>query len=153
MFCSSCGVAVTQGLTYCNYCGSRLNGAKEDQNSGEVKPELLVSAMVVLFVFGLVAIAILLGVMKNVINLDVGQILAFALFSFLIMLSIEGVLVRLLFRRRRDAAQVDKPVQLKGPATNELDAAHARTLSEPVSSVTEHTTRAFEPIYQDRTSK
>jgi len=36
---------------------------------------------------------------------------------------------------------------LKEQTTNELKAAPARVLSEPVPSVTEHTTRAFEPIY------
>ena len=35
----------------------------------------------------------------------------------------------------------------------ELDAAQARGLPEPVPSVTEHTTRAFEPVYNERTSK
>lgn len=153
MYCSSCGVAVSQGLTYCNYCGSKLNAAKGDNRSAEVKPELLVSAMAMVFVFGLIAITMLLGVMKSVINLDIGQILAFALLSFLILVSIEGVLVRLLFRRKRDNEQADPAVQLKGPITNELDAAHARALSEPVASVTEHTTRTFEPIYNERTSK
>lgn len=153
MYCSACGVAVSQGLTYCNYCGSKLSAAKGDDRSGEVKPELLVSAMVVCFVAGLIAITMLLGVMKSVINLNVGQILAFALLSFLILVSIEGALVRLLFRRKRDLAQADHSVQLKGPATNELDAAHARALPEPVPSVTEHTTRTFEPIYNERKSK
>jgi uncharacterized protein (DUF983 family) len=153
MYCSSCGVAVSQGLTYCNYCGSKLNAAKGDDRRGEVKPELLVSAMVVCFVAGLIAITMLLGVMKSVINLNVGQILAFALLSFLILVSIEGALVRLLFRRKRDLAQADPEVHLKGPATNELAVAPARALPEPVPSVTEHTTRAFEPIYNERTSK
>jgi hypothetical protein len=44
-------------------------------------------------------------------------------------------------------------VRLKGPATKELDAAHARAMPEHVPSVTEHTTRAFDPIYTERTSK
>jgi hypothetical protein len=117
-----------------------------------VKPELLVSAMVVVFVFGLAAITMLIGVMKAIINLDIGQILAFALLSFLIMLSIEGVLMRLLFRRKR-ASEEPGELGLKGQATNELDSRQARRLTEPVPSVTEHTTRAFDPIYQDRTSK
>lgn len=154
MYCSSCGVAVPQGLSYCNYCGAKLGGAKSDNvtKSAEVKPELLVSAMVVVFVFGLIAITMLIGVMKSVINLDVGQILAFALLCFLIMLSIEGVFVRLLLRRKRGAEEAGDAVLLKGQATKELDAAQGRMLPEP-ASVTEHTTRAFDPIYNERTSK
>ena len=152
MFCSTCGVAVTAGLTYCNYCGSPLNGPK-DNKSGEVRTEFLVASMVMVFVFGLVAITMLIGVMKVMVDLNIGQILAFAMLCFLMLISIEGVLVRLLFRqgRGRHREEADDLVQLKSPATNELDI--ARALPEPVPSVTEHTTRAFEPIYNERTSK
>ncbi|MDX6445685.1 MAG: hypothetical protein QOH71_2759 [Blastocatellia bacterium] len=155
MYCSSCGVAVAQSLTYCNYCGAKLNGVKGDSvsKSAEVKPELLVSAMAGVFILGLVAITMLIGVMKTVLNLNVGQILAFALLSFLIMLLIEGVCMRLLFRRRRGTEDAGDAVRLKGPPTNQLDAAQARGLPEPVPSVTEHTTRAFDSIYSERRSK
>ncbi len=154
MYCSSCGVAVAQGLSYCNYCGAKLNGVKGETRikSPEVKPELLVSAMVMVFVFGLVAITLLMLVMKDVLG-NAGQVLAFTLLSFLIMLSIEGVIIRLLLRRKRGTEEAGDTMRLKGPATKELDAAQARTLPEPVPSVTEHTTRAFEPIYNERTSK
>ncbi len=155
MYCSSCGVAVAPGLSYCNYCGEKLNGAKSDARikSSEVKPETLVAAMVFVFVLGLGAITVLMGVMKAVLNLDLGLILFFTLLSFLIMLSLEGVIIRLLFRRKRGAEEVGDTVPLKGQATRELDAAQARALPEPVPSVTEHTTRAFEPIYRERESK
>ena len=155
MYCSTCGVAVAQGLSYCNYCGAKLSGAKADNviEPAAVKPETLVAAMVFVFVFGLVAIAVLMGVMKAVLNLDVGQILAFSLLSFLIMLSLEGVFIRLLLRRKRGTEEAGDTVRLKGQATKELDAAQARVLPEPASSVTEHTTRAFEPVYKERTSK
>ena len=155
MYCSSCGVAVAQGLSYCNYCGAKLNGVKGDNviKSSEVKPGALVAAMVFVFVFGLAAITILMGVMKAVLNSNLGLILAFTLLSFLIMLSIEGVIIRLLLRRKRGTEEAGDTVQLQGQSTKELDAAHARALPEPVPSVTEHTTRAFEPIYKERTSK
>ena len=155
MYCSSCGVAVAQGLTYCNYCGAKVSGAKGDSvhESSAVKPEMLVAAMVFVFVLGLAAITMLMGMMKAVLHLNVGVILAFTLLSFLIMLSIEGVIIRLLLRRKRGTEEAGDTVQLKGQATNELDAAHARALPEPLPSVTEHTTRAFEPVYNERTSK
>jgi hypothetical protein len=155
MYCSSCGVAVTPGLSYCNYCGEKLGGAKSVSiiKSPEVKPESLVGAMVFTFVFGLGAITVLMGVMKAVLHLEGGQILAFTLLSFLIMLSLEGVFIRLLFRRKRGAQEAGDTVLLKGQATKELDAAQARVLSQPMPSVTEHTTRAFDPIYPERTSK
>jgi hypothetical protein len=155
MYCSYCGVAVAQGLSYCNYCGEKLNGAKGDGiiKSPEVKPEMLVAAMVFVFVLGLGAITVLMGVMKAVLHLDLGLVLFFTLLSFLVMLSLEGVIIRLLFRRQHGVEAAGDTGPLKGQATRELDAAPARALPEPMPSVTEHTTRAFDPIYSERTSK
>jgi len=155
MYCPSCGVNVTPGSSYCNYCGEKLSGAKSGRiiKSPEVRPETLVGAMVFAFVFGLGAITLLMGMMKAVLRLEVGVILAFALLSFLILLSLEGVFIRLLLRRKRGAEETGDAAHLQGQATRELDAAQARVLPEPVPSVTEHTTRAFDPIYPERTSK
>jgi hypothetical protein len=155
MYCSSCGVVVAQGLSYCNYCGAKLSGGKADDVIAppEVKPGFLVFAMVAVFVFGLVAITMLMGMMKAILQLEAGIILGFAVLCFFIMLSLEGVFIRLLFRGQRGGKEAGDTVLSKGQATKELDAAHAPALSEPVASVTEHTTRAFAPIYTERTSK
>jgi membrane protein implicated in regulation of membrane protease activity len=110
---------------------------------------MLVPAMVFLFVFGLVAITILAGVMKSGLGFNEGQILAFTLLSFLTMLGLEGVFIALLFRRPRHNDE-GEPVKLKDPATNQLDAARAPALPDAAPSVTEHTTRAFNPVYSDR---
>ncbi len=32
MYCSSCGVAVAQGLSYCNFCGAKLNRDNEESD-------------------------------------------------------------------------------------------------------------------------
>lgn len=156
MYCSSCGVAVAQGLSYCNFCGAKLNGEKGDSliKTTELRAEsLIISAMVGLFILGLLAITVLMGVMKAVLDLNVGQILAFTLLSFLIMLLIEGVLISRLPRRKRSAEETGDTVLSKEQATTELDAAQARGLPEAMPSVTEHTTRAFDPVYNERTSK
>src|SRR5437588_2953577 len=152
MYCSSCGVAVTPALSYCNYCGAKLTGVKDENvsKSSEVKPEMLVAAMVFVFVFGLAAITALMGMMKVVLHFDAGQILAFILMSFLILLLIEGACLRLLFRRKRNTEESADIGRTKGPATRELDAAPEQVLREPMPSVTEHTTRAFDPVYNKR---
>src|SRR4030095_12589212 len=153
MYCSSCGVAVAESLSYCNYCGAKLVGVKDDDIEWrEVRPGLLVAAMTVLFILGLVAITMLLGMMKVVLELPVKHALGFALIPFLLLLLLEGIFIRLLLRGKGNANQADK-VQLKGGATKELDAGQRPALAEPVSSVTDHTTRAFDPIYRERRSK
>ncbi len=151
MYCPSCGVAVAQSLSYCNYCGAKVNGAKGESagRSPEVKPETLVAAMVLVFVFGLGAITLFMGMMKAVLHLNEGVILFFILLSFLIMLSLEGVIVRLLFRRKSGHEEAGDA----GLMTGELNAGQPRGLPESMPSVTEHTTRAFEPLYNERKSK
>lgn len=152
MYCSTCGVAVAESLSYCNQCGARIITSNSDKvaTSREVKPEVLVTTMLATFVFGLLAIAVLLSAMKSVLGLNVGQILAFACVSFLIMLSLESVFMLLLFRRNRGAeerARIELPA---GHSTKELGEPQVQALREPLTSVTDHTTRAFEPIYSDR---
>jgi methyl coenzyme M reductase gamma subunit len=68
------------------------------------------------------------------------------------MLLVEGVFIWQLLRRKRGAEETGDTALSKEQATKELDAAQPRVLPEPVPSVTEHTTRAFEPIYRERKS-
>ena len=151
MYCSSCAKEVVAGLTYCNHCGHRLIGAKVDNvtKSSEVKPELLVSAMVGLFILGIVAIAVLIGVMRRV-DFDLPFLLAFAIFSFLMMLMIEGMLAWMLLRRKKVEKEVSDSNQLNEQTIKEIYTAPTRVLSEstfqPVSSVTEHTTRTLNHV-------
>lgn len=152
MYCSTCGMVIAESLTYCNHCGARLIASNPDKVAipREVKPELLVSSMVITFVFGLLAISVLLGVMKSVLGLELGQILAFAGLSFLTLIFLEGVFVQLLRRRNRGAGKQATTELPAGHSTKELGPQQVQALCEPLSSVTDHTTRAFEPIYTNQ---
>jgi hypothetical protein len=132
-----------------------LGGAKGDDvvKSSEVKPELLVSAMVGGFVLGLGAIAVLIGMLKAVAGFDLPILLAVTMLSFLLLLVVEGVIIGLLLKGRRGAKAAGDTGRLKEPASRELGEAQARVLPEPGPSVTEHTTRKFEPVYSERQSK
>src|SRR3954452_2797651 len=104
MYCSSCGVSVATNLTYCNHCGAKISSERTDTLAHTTAiryDSFIMSVMVGLFIFGLVAISILLGVMKAVLHLEVGQLIAFAFLSFLILVTLEGILISRLFRRKR----------------------------------------------------
>src|SRR5690349_4738082 len=124
MYCSTCGVAVADTLSYCNHCGARIITAGSDKvaPAREIRPEALISAMVITFVFGLPVITVLLGVMKTALGLELGQILAFAALSFLTLFFLEGVFVRLLFRRNRGAKERATAELPAGQPTKELGA-------------------------------
>lgn len=151
MYCSSCGVAVAQNLSYCNHCGAKLNRGESFTASSDLRPQFLISAMVGTFICGLLVITVLMGVLRVILGLPVEGVLAIAIVPFLMMLILEGILLRLLSRtRERDD---ERRVLANQHVTNELDEARARLLSQPVASVTEHTTRAFDPIPIERKQK
>ena len=150
MYCSSCGGAVAQKLSYCNHCGANLNRG-DSAKSSEVRPDWLIFMMAATFILGLIAISVLIGVMKSVLDMQVGQIMGVMMFAFLMLLLLEGVFIRLLLRRKHE---VDERKTLSKPqVTNELTEARERLLSQPAASVTEHTTRAFDPIPIERSKK
>ena len=156
MYCSSCGSAIPQNLNYCNRCGAKVNGEKGGglARPGELLPVSLVNAMAAVFIVGLGAVIGLMAVMKKVVGFDPGIILAVTAFSLLLMLLVEGVLIRLLLNGKRGArAAGGGGWRLEGRATQEIGEAQARILPDPVPSVTEHTTRAFEPIHGERNSR
>ncbi|HLL75295.1 MAG TPA: hypothetical protein VK421_08500 [Pyrinomonadaceae bacterium] len=155
MYCSSCGSPVAQDLSYCHRCGAKANGAKGDAavKSSGVRPETLAAFMVLLFVFGLGVIAMLTGAMKVLAGFDLPVVLALTLLSFVLLFVVEGVLIGLLLKGRRGNEEAGDAGRLGEQTTEVLGEAQARVLPDPVPSVTEHTTRSFEPIHSERQSE
>ena len=104
--------------------------------------------MVGVFFFGLIGLTMLIGMMKVVLQLRSAQVLPFAILIFAMMMVLEGVFIRLLLRGQQPSS-MDRAAT-KEPVTNELEPGQARVLPEHMPSVTEHTTRAFDPIYTER---
>ncbi|HEV2704387.1 MAG TPA: hypothetical protein VGV59_00600 [Pyrinomonadaceae bacterium] len=154
MYCSSCGSALAQSLSYCNRCGAKVGGAKVDDagQPPQWSPEPLINAITAVFVVGLGAIIGLMAVMRKVVGFDLNIILAITLLCFLLMLIVESVLIGLLLKVKRGAREASESERQKGQETNELGWTQARALAEPLPSVTEQTTRAFEPLYNERKS-
>ena len=153
MYCSSCGVVVTHGLSFCNHCGARLDPSNPGAEPREVRPEVLIGAMATVFIFGLFAISLLVLLLTNGVHLGPGEIMGFTGVSLLILIALEAVFVTLLFRRKPRKKETNEPNQLQKPVTKELQAMPDRDLYEPVPSVTEHTTRAFDPAYSQQVKK
>jgi Na+-transporting methylmalonyl-CoA/oxaloacetate decarboxylase gamma subunit len=94
--------------------------------------------------FGLV-----MALISNGVNLSGGGMLLIV-FSLLIILAIAALLIRQL-SRVLDVAQLSGSAnQSKPPKLSEQYLPQIGAPREPVASVTEHTTRIFEPVHQDR---
>ena len=155
MYCSSCGSAVPTNLAYCNRCGAKTSGNQTDNliKPSLMFPESLVWAVVGVFIGGIGVIIGLMAVMKNVVGFDAKFILAATAVCFGLLVLLEAVLVFMLLNVHRDALKLNSLGRTKEVQTKELDEAQLRALPEPVASVTEHTTRTFEPVYIEQKQK
>jgi len=149
MYCSSCGSALTPNLVYCNKCGARVSPSDTDERRPDIAPEFLISAMIGLFVLGIGVVIGLMAVMKRGVGFDPPIILAITMLCFSLLFLIESILIVFLFRAsfRRKRKDVE---QLKKPTTKELEAGTPLGLPANMASVTEHTTRAFDPVYIEK---
>ncbi|HEV2828013.1 MAG TPA: zinc ribbon domain-containing protein [Pyrinomonadaceae bacterium] len=153
MYCSSCGSAVTPGLSYCNRCGAELIPKKSAVSKGSQLIESLVWAIVGVSVGGLALLIGLMAVMKHELQFENHLILLVLLFSFVLLLAAETVLIWVLLRSKGLISEREKETiaitQLKKAATKELDERPERVLTEPAASVTDQTTRTLEPVYRN----
>jgi|SRR5882724_2072693 len=153
MYCSSCGSELTSELSYCNRCGANLKppANHSGQPAKLVGAAWAISMAVVLVTLG--GFGMLSGLVKalisNGVNLSGGG-MVLIVFCLLIILAIASLLVRQL-SRVLDLAQLSGgATQSKQPKLSEKPVQQIGAAREPVSSVTDHTTRIFEPVHKDR---
>ena len=143
MYCSSCGTPVTPGLSYCNRCGTSLKEPEpKPGNTGVISVIVIAMTLVVLGGLG-----ILLGgavVLRQGASLPPDLIGLFMLFCFLIVTLTEILLVRNLSRLISSSSEKQKHLPAAKSVPPELRLPQATPFGEPVSSVTENTTRTLE---------
>lgn len=98
---------------------------------------------------GLGAVIVLM-MMKEVVHSNEGLINGFAFMTFLAFLLIDVLFAWLLLRSKKSTGENVDIIQLKETIRAELQAAQTSGLAEPVSSVTDHTTRTLEPVESRR---
>jgi len=156
MYCSTCGTALSPELSFCNRCGTQLRKEKASDHERPVASSLI-TAVVLVAIFGL---GLIVG---GAIALRAGGqfhediVAGFMAMSFLIVGAVEIMLMRQLSRmlgKDRERKQLESSQQpLFQPAVvpaNELRAAHLRAASEPITSVTENTTRTLQSSFHER---
>jgi hypothetical protein len=145
MYCVNCGTPLTQGLSYCNRCGTSLK-ERSETNTGAIGAFL--TAITLIGVGGLALMFAGALVLRRGANLSQELIGFFMLFSFLIVGMVETMLVRNLSKLMGDK---EKKNYFPAPQTisHDLRLPQGTPFGEPVSSVTENTTRTLEYARRD----
>ena len=151
MYCPSCGIASTPGLSYCNRCGANLSIIKE-QDAIKPSESPINSLMDSTFWVTALGLGVIVGGVAAMKALELREvfIIAYMILSTVAFLGIYGMHVWQFIRLTRGAKKSSDTTEVKGLDTKELGPAQARVLSEPAPSITEDTTRTFEPIYSER---
>lgn len=153
MYCPTCGIELTQELSYCNRCGANL---KPLATQSGVPPAKIVGAawaisaaitLVTLGGFGMI-FGLLMSLITRGINVS-GAGMVMILVALLAILAIAGLLARQLAR------VLDLPRRSEGPQSNTPSLAEKPVYQMPepresVPSVTENTTRMFGSGPRDR---
>lgn len=151
MYCPSCGTEQSQALSYCNRCGANLRPLQSGVPPGKlVGASWAISvavALVTLGGFGMI-FGLVLAVISSGMSLDRNGV-ALVIVGSLVILAIDWLLIRQLSRvLDLPRAPADSPTTQQ-PALEDKTGT-ALPPHQPVASVTDHTTRTFEPILKDR---
>lgn len=143
MYCSGCGSPIAPGLSFCNRCGTSLKERSESKQAGDIGA--LVTAMTLIAICG---IGILLGgpiALKGGVQFGEELVVLFMFLTFFIVVVMEIFLYRQLGRltKSSETKQLLAP-PLQSALQQEYREPQPRALAEPVSSVTENTTRTLE---------
>jgi len=145
MYCAHCAAPLAPGLSFCNRCGASLK-ERETPRGGAVSK--LLTAVVLVALFGLAIMFVGPIVLKKGGDIDGDPLVVFIAFTFFLLTMIEIFLLRQLSHElgmpNRSASRQEKAFQQPGPLPRELQATPLRNLAEPIPSVTENTTRTLE---------
>jgi hypothetical protein len=154
MYCQNCGAESTQVLNYCKRCGAELSASTppvEKYTSSAATGAMLFLVMV--------SIAGFIGLFVTINNLaqrgvDSEMLVAVTAFGGATVLGVVGLLVWLLFRLMSAHLPAARPDKATGPPARDYNSPHLPALPLGMPSVTENTTRNFEPIpYRDKAER
>lgn len=149
MYCQACGMLLTQQMRYCNRCGTQLVASPEEAAVKKAREKRLDEYLDGLFWITVFGLGFVFGGMAILKKLDLANWLIFGYMvlssvAFLINFgfSVWGV-VRITKEGRLE--------QTLPPIANTAELPPAQeAMPLPPTSVTENTTRSFDPVYVKR---
>ena len=155
MYCQSCGAELPQSLIYCNRCGANLAPLANKVEAvvpstkvvGAVWAISMATAMISLGGFGMI-LAFAITLVERGVNIS--DVWGLIFFFLLVILIIAVLLIRQLSKLLGIYHWPGNAAEPKGLKPGGQPAAQIDAPREPLASVTEHTTRTFEPLFRER---
>jgi hypothetical protein len=147
MYCPSCGIDSVEGLKYCKRCGINLTTPLSDAQKKKLPSALILAVLTFIGAVFMAGLAMPFLITKELSNRGFSQSDMMTLFILEsgVTLVVVAMLVRLLFRLIGSNHQTDSPARAIELRRTELEPPQIAAPQEPMLSVTENTTRSFEP--------
>ncbi len=150
MYCPACGSTLLRQMKYCTHCGEPLNKKIEQ---AETRFDESLDGLFWVVVLGLGCILGGAFFLTKVLHFSSGLIIAYMVLSSVAFLTIFGLSLWQTLRLARSLKKADVEALTAARDTNKLSPAKEPTPRELTQSVTEETTRTFEPISTDYAPK
>ncbi len=152
MYCSSCGTECALELNYCSRCGANIASVNAPPTQlvpiNLTKPALVIGATTAILTLGGFALVVAGAINLALVFKNPDPVMMITLFGMATIMISDIMLIRLLSRIVRASLEAKAKPELPRQMPRELPRQLSPRL-EAVSSVTEHTTRTFSPIYSD----
>jgi multisubunit Na+/H+ antiporter MnhG subunit len=160
MFCPSCGVESTNKVKYCKNCGASLTPAVNPVEVHISPPPIattIASMTWAIATFGIIGFVAALVTLRKVSQTELfsGNMMFTFIFCFLFIFLIASVLSWQLGRlistyrdsvkRAIDGEKIETAIPVQPALPPQRQPLYVPAVQEPVSGVTEHTTRSFNP--------
>ncbi|HXG92267.1 MAG TPA: hypothetical protein VNN73_07850 [Blastocatellia bacterium] len=150
MYCPDCGTECAEGLRFCTRCGVSLTKELKSE-----QPKISFGKLAAMFwaiaIFGLVSISALAGIMIPLTIFHAGKevIVPVMIFGSGAIITIAALLIRQLARLISIVKGEDEASQRPRPVASRRTDPQLAAPPRAFGSVTENTTRTFDPVYRD----
>jgi hypothetical protein len=148
MYCHACGIALTQPTKYCNRCGAQLvvaNPERKEKTETEKRTDEYLDGLFWVTVFGLGFIIGGVILLKKFGFSDLVQLVYAAISASLFLINF-GLNFWRATRLMRSSKEEERLTMQPVPETAQLNPVRPEMFITAANSVTENTTRSFEPI-------
>ena len=151
MFCPSCGNEIPVELKYCNRCGANLTLTYSSLPATVAAPVKLTVPTLVLGLTIVGGLGVIFAGASELAQLHIhpAAITWIVLFSMLTLFGSTAMLLRFWSKTLSLRQSAPAPTSLRSTAPPAFVPQQLPPRYDPTSSVTEHTTRTFTPIYRE----
>jgi hypothetical protein len=151
MYCPTCGIDSVEGLKYCKRCGANITSALSASPSTKFPLALTIAFLIVIGGIFIVGLALPMAASHDLMaaGFSTGQLMDLFLADMGVTLVVVVLLTWLFLRLIKVHQQTSGAASVPKSATSDFAAPQIVAPPQSIGSVTENTTRSFEPRVYD----